>query len=24
LFSAKEDKVGSMSRRGHGIAVLGC
>ena len=24
LFSAKEDKVGSISRKGHGIGVLGC
>ena len=24
LFSAKEDKVGSISRKGHGISVLGC
>ena len=24
LFSAKEDKVGSISRTGHGITVLGC
>jgi len=24
LFSAKEDKVGSISRKGYGIGVLGC
>jgi hypothetical protein len=24
LFSAKEDKVGFISRKGHGICVLGC
>jgi hypothetical protein len=24
LFSAKEDKVGSISRKGHVIGVLGC
>jgi hypothetical protein len=24
LSSAKEDKVGSISRKGHGIGVLGC
>ena len=24
LFSAKEDKVGSISRKGHDIGVLGC
>jgi hypothetical protein len=24
LFSAKEDKVSSISRKGHGIGVLGC
>jgi hypothetical protein len=24
LFSAKEDKVGSISRKGHGIGVLEC
>ena len=24
LFSAKEDKVGSISRKAHGIGVLGC
>jgi hypothetical protein len=24
LFSPKEDKVGSISRKGHGIIVLGC
>jgi histone-lysine N-methyltransferase SETMAR len=24
LLSAKEDKVGSISRKGHGIGVLGC
>jgi hypothetical protein len=23
-FCAKEDKVGSISREGHGIGVLGC
>ena len=24
LFSAKEDKIGSISRKGHGIGILGC
>jgi histone-lysine N-methyltransferase SETMAR len=24
VFRAKEDKVGSISRKGHGIGVLGC
>jgi hypothetical protein len=24
LFSVKENKVGSISRKGHGIGVLGC
>jgi hypothetical protein len=24
LFSAKEDEVGSISRKGHGNGVLGC
>jgi len=24
LFSSKEDKFGSISRKGHGIGVLGC
>jgi len=24
LFSAKEDEFGTISRKGHGIGVLGC